>query len=155
DDCIGKPYQPAALAATLGRWIPRVGPPAIFAPSITPSGPADEETTLVDVGAVTVLDEASLTHLRPDFLAVLLELVAREAPRQLAAMRAAAEQADAAGLAEMAHHLKGEASILGGRELEELCVRLERLGSAATVQGAGALLQDADDAYRRLLLALA
>jgi CheY-like chemotaxis protein/HPt (histidine-containing phosphotransfer) domain-containing protein len=110
DDYVTKPIQPAALIAAIERLFPRDGPAAAVAPP-----PVD----LAAARRVTGGDEG----LRADLAATFLE----SCPRQRAELAAAAKAADWAGVARIAHALKGAAGAVGATPAQELAAELEGL----------------------------
>ncbi|MGA2063845.1 MAG: Hpt domain-containing protein [Thermoguttaceae bacterium] len=85
----------------------------------------------------------------------MVEFFFAEADRLLGEIRAAAAKGDAAGVARLAHRLKGSVAYLGAAPATETCGRLEELGragpSAEMVEAAGEL----DLRIERLKAALA
>lgn len=75
--------------------------------------------------------EALQANAGADFVLILIEAFAEEAPRLLAALRAAARQGDAAGYEDAAHTLKSNGLTFGATLLAEMAERLEWQGPDA------------------------
>jgi CheY-like chemotaxis protein/HPt (histidine-containing phosphotransfer) domain-containing protein len=147
DDYLSKPVKPEHLEQVLQRWManpPPIGPTAVAAP----------EPELGDAS----LDPEILTRLvhlnrpgRPNLLSDLIRQFLEDTPRQLAALREAAERTDTRALAEGAHALKGAASHFGAERLAGLCQQLEQLPGSA---GAEKMLTEADAEFARVAVLL-
>ena len=117
DDYLTKPIRPAELAKAVER---AARPPA----------------TTLEPGALERLMEA--TGGDPEFVAVLLETFADEAPSILEELRSGLASGDGDAVRRAAHTLKSNAATFGATELEALCAELEsraRRGIWPTVNG--------------------
>jgi HPt (histidine-containing phosphotransfer) domain-containing protein len=80
----------------------------------------------------------ALRHLQEegghDLLVELIDLFLQDAPARMAAIRAAVEGRDWAGLTERAHSLKGSCGSLGAKEMAALCARLEAMGTDVAIR---------------------
>ncbi len=89
-------------------------------------------------------------------LAELIDLFLGDLPRRIAAITAAAEQADAAALALHAHALRSGAGNFGASVLDRVCEQLEqdaRRGALGDARAALAELVSQSERVRRALLA--
>jgi HPt (histidine-containing phosphotransfer) domain-containing protein len=78
----------------------------------------------------------------------------QEAPRRVAALRAAAARGDAKELREVAHALKGSAGQLGARSVQLVASRIEEIGRSGAVTGAAALVEGLDGELQRARAAM-
>jgi two-component system, sensor histidine kinase and response regulator len=107
-----------------------------------------------------VIDRVALANLvklvgdDPEFVDELVDEYLADAPRQVAAIRAAADAGDPAGLVRPAHTLKGTSLSLGGVRVAEVARAIEELGRAGTLDGVEALLADLDAAGADLAIEL-
>ncbi len=127
DDYVPKPVRMADLAAALARWVRSpAGPGAASA-----SAPASEDREAIDPAMLDQLRRLRSPDGR-DPLAYYVRLFGEQAPGRIAAMRDAVARDDRATLRATAHALKGEARLLGAREVAALCGELEQLANTAT-----------------------
>ena len=129
DGFLSKPVSLAALARTLGRWLPELAPEGMLAA-------AGEDTVsgaLFDPEALRGLFGADTAR-----LAGILDSFAASAAQEMAALATLAEPD---GLAGTAHRLKGASHMVGARLLAEQAGRVESLareGEAAAAREAAA-----------------
>jgi HPt (histidine-containing phosphotransfer) domain-containing protein len=97
----------------------------------------------------------SLAGYDPELPALLLAQFEQDAPRRLAALRAALDAGDADALRRTAHLFKGETSLIGARALHAICLELEEAGRQNALAGAEGLLARLDETYMRTRTALA
>jgi CheY-like chemotaxis protein/HPt (histidine-containing phosphotransfer) domain-containing protein len=95
-----------------------------------------------------VIDLSRLDHLRelqsdsqPSLVPELIDLFVAEAPGHLAAIDAALQAGDAAGLRAVAHRFLSATQNLGAHQLSELCVRIEQLAVAGNLAQVAPLVQ--------------
>ena len=105
------------------------------------------------------LDREVLDQLREDLegTAALLDVIEtflEKTPPVLTALRDAAARADAGGIRQAAHMIKGTSAMLGGRELSEQCAEIERLGRIGGVPDAATRVTAVEAAYRTIEAAL-
>ena len=145
DDYISKPIQVKELQAALERWGQRqpIEPPAPVEPA-------------------AVIDWAVLEELRmlqaegePDFAREMMDLYVENAPQLIEAIRRAIEQNDPATLQRSAHNLKGNSASLGAQRMSALSFELEKLGRAATIEGALPIAAEVEQEFDRVRLAFA
>jgi two-component system sensor histidine kinase/response regulator len=151
DDYIPKPVTKRALEEAIARWLPAAGA-EIQDPR---AARAD------DSGCDPPIDLEVLSSLREgdgrgagEFLASLIELFLRDAPRSLATLREALEKIDAEVLRSSAHALKGSSATMGATRMAEMCARLESHGARGTLDGAGAVMTSLDAEFSRVREAL-
>jgi len=160
DDYLSKPFTREQLAVTLAPWLLRPAAAAAAAKSrVAPAASAR---------AVPVVT-GSCTSINPRALAAIGELSAAngallvrkvvsaflaDTPARLAQMQNAAAASDAEALRKAAHGLKSSCANIGAERLAALCLELEAIGRADTVDGAHPLLKRATDELRRVIVAL-
>ncbi len=119
---------------------------------------AAEEATASPVAEQ--LDMAALDNLRQtvgddeEFLAELIDTFMEDAPLLLADMRQAAESGDAPGLRLAAHSLKSNSADFGAMTLNAICKELEMMGKDDRLDGALALVAEAEAAFEAVKPAL-
>jgi CheY-like chemotaxis protein/HPt (histidine-containing phosphotransfer) domain-containing protein len=123
DDYLAKPVRLKALAAALGRWVPRVAGHGSL-----------EAQTLVDLDRLA-------SRGQPDVVDELVALFRQEAPRRVAALQAALDADDAEALRQAAHKLRGTAAAVGAREVCDLSGEIERWARRGDVGPARLLIE--------------
>jgi CheY-like chemotaxis protein/HPt (histidine-containing phosphotransfer) domain-containing protein len=131
DDYLTKPLQVAALAQALERWVAQrdahAEPAApVAAPPVQASAP---EAPLMDFSRLEEFrefddDELSMTR-------EVIGLFLADTPPRLASMDEAQRQGDAAALAKTAHALKGGASNIGAKAIQQHADALESAAKEA------------------------
>ena len=117
DDYLAKPITKDAFGASLRRWGIQGGPPTDGS---------------IDAAALAALAAIDGEPGQPNRLAALLDAFRRDTPARLAAVRAAIERGDTAGVHRGAHAFKGSCAALGLRHLQAQCVTLEGRGGGGT-----------------------
>lgn len=114
-----------------------------------------------DLDPSSVLDMAVVEALRgldadgeDELFTELVSLFVDDAARLVAQIEAALSTGDAATLERSAHTLKSSSASLGAARLSEVCFELEKRGRARDLEGAGSLVQETGEAYRRACRAL-
>lgn len=134
DDCLVKPFQAADLAAKLDRWIET-------------EAADDLEERLAGFKALSAGSG-------PDVGTQVIEAFLQQGENDLATMRRALLQQDAAALAEAAHGLAGSAGLLGARALAESAGELAALARQKDLDACAARLprveRDFHDAAGRM-----
>ena len=150
DDHIAKPVLLAEVRVMLSRWLEG------RATTTTPGRPA----TVAQPG-VAVLDESRLSELgRLDatgtavLVGRLVECFLDRIPVDLADLRAALDQGDAARVTRIAHRLKGAAGTVGSSGMVSLCEQLEVLVYTGPMASAGNLLSHLEQEFDRVIRAL-
>lgn len=106
------------------------------------------------------IDHAVLEELRRStgdddaFLADLIETYLEDGAQQLAAIEAALDARNAAGLVRPAHTLKTGSATMGALSLAEICRRLEQAGREGVLDDSQARLTDARAEWSRVREAL-
>jgi CheY-like chemotaxis protein len=150
DDHIAKPVLLAEVRSMLSRWLGT----GVTTPM--PAGPA-----VAAQCDVAVLDESRLNELgRLDatgtavLIGRLVECFLDRIPVDLADLRAALDQGDAARVTRIAHRLKGAAGTVGSSGMVILCEQLEVLVHAGPTASAGNLLSHLEQEFDRVIRAL-
>jgi HPt (histidine-containing phosphotransfer) domain-containing protein len=131
DDYLTKPLQVAALAQALERWVVQgrdahSGAPAGAAVPPPASAP---EAPLMDLGRLEEFrefDDGELTMTKE-----VIGLFLADTPPRLAAMDDAIARGDAAALSKTAHALKGGASNIGAKAIQQHADGLEAAAKEA------------------------
>jgi HPt (histidine-containing phosphotransfer) domain-containing protein len=129
DDYLTKPLQVSALAQALDRWVVRRD--ARVEPH-TPPAPAPAaavEAPLMDFGRLDEFrefDDDELTTTKE-----VVRLFLADTPPRLDALQAAIDAADAGALAKTAHALKGGASNVGAKAIQQHADALEAAAKEA------------------------
>jgi two-component system sensor histidine kinase/response regulator len=152
DDHIAKPVLLAEVEAILARWVGS----GTSTPT-TPAGPAVPAQS-----GVAVLDERRLTELGrvdatgngPALVSRLVESFLDRIPVDLADLRAALDQEDAARVARIAHRLRGAAATVGSSGMVTLCEQLEVLAHTGSTPVMGELLDRLENEFDRVIHAL-
>jgi len=175
NDYVSKPIRVQALIDALARGAEVVHGTAAGGGDEAKEGGGSTNGASAEGGAVTAsaqgeasfaaaLDQAALDNLRntvggdEEFLAELVMTFLEDAPQLLADMRSAAEAGDAPGLRLSSHSLKSNSADFGAMDLNALCKQLEMMGKEEKLEGALALIDQADAAFAAVkpaLLALA
>ncbi len=134
DAYLAKPLQPRELAAAIEGVVGATAPPTreVF----------DLARLLERVGG------------HPKALADLVRIFRVDSPKQLARVRAAVRDSDAAALRAAAHALKGAVSNFAAPPATEAALRLQKMGEAGRLEGAGAALEHLERELDALLAAL-
>jgi two-component system sensor histidine kinase/response regulator len=150
DDHIAKPVLLAEVQMTLSRWLGSAA-----------TNPAPAEPAAAPGPGVAVLDESRLTELgRLDttgsaaLVGRLVECFLDRIPVDLADLRAALDEGDAARVTRIAHRLKGAAGTVGSSGMVDLCEQLEVLSHTGLMPLAGDLLSRLEHEFDRVILAL-
>lgn len=162
DDYLSKPLVNEELDAALRRWCPRPAgeapasarrpqTAALFATPPAPSATSPMPMAL-DVDAINKLRDLSSDG-DPDLITEVIGLFLQEAPRRIAALRAASARGDAKELREIAHALKGSAGQLGARSVQMIAGRIEEIGRSGAIAGA-ALIDGLDAELQRARVAM-
>jgi signal transduction histidine kinase/DNA-binding NarL/FixJ family response regulator len=134
DDCLVKPFQAADLAAMLDRWI-----------EIEAADGLEERLEAL---------KALTAGPGPDMAVQVIEAFLQQGENDLATMRRALLQGDAAALAEAAHGLAGSAAMLGVRDLAETAGETAALARQGDLDACAARLprveRDFQDAAGRM-----
>ena len=174
DDYLTKPVKLDDLKAVLERWAStkraaNAGAPAARRAGATPTAPAPADGTPASAPKrgpgkkkeepSGPLDPEVFGQLREadgggGFLAAIIDKFLEEAPARLAALREAADRADAQALVKAAHSLKGSAGTLGARDLSAMCGGLEESARAGQTTEAAPRLAGLHKEFDRVRKAL-
>jgi signal transduction histidine kinase/DNA-binding response OmpR family regulator len=133
DDYLTKPLQVAALAQSLERWVVRshaahAEQAAAPAPTSAPEAPLMDFSRLEEFREFDD-EEQSMTK-------EVVNLFLSDTPPRLEAMQAAVESGDGAALAKAAHALKGGASNIGAKAIQQHADGLEAAAKEAMPEDA-------------------
>ena len=90
------------------------------------------------------------SDLGPTFFPGLLEIFQQDAIVHIAVLRSSIESGETSQLAREAHALRGASLTIGAKGMSIICMQLENLGIAQTVEGASAVLARLDDEFDRV-----
>lgn len=165
DDYLAKPVAVAALAGTLGRWLPHTieatadAAPAAVATytTVREAEVAVAAARLPQLEAPPVLDDDILRTLsgddEDDTAAVLQDFLDSTA-HDLAALARLRESGDVAGVTRQAHKIKGAARLVGASELAQAAQDLEAAGLAGEWAAILPRAADVETATERLRLSV-
>jgi CheY-like chemotaxis protein/HPt (histidine-containing phosphotransfer) domain-containing protein len=140
DGYVSKPIQAAALLAAIEEMLPLLPARSTDTPGVPPPAvPKSEAGAPPEVAEGEVLDKAELLKRVEDDMDLLGELAAlfgESCPKQLAAVRAAIAERDAAALERAAHAIKGSVGNFAARSPFEAALRLELMGHEGELTGA-------------------
>jgi HPt (histidine-containing phosphotransfer) domain-containing protein len=148
DAYLAKPLQPrelaAALAGVVGATAPAASSPADREPGLPPAGPGvlDLPRLLERVGG----DRKALAE--------LVRIFRADSPKQVARIRSAIQESDAAALRATAHALKGAVSNFAAPLATEAALRLQKMAEAGRLAGAGDVLEQLEREIDALLASL-
>jgi CheY-like chemotaxis protein/HPt (histidine-containing phosphotransfer) domain-containing protein len=149
DAYLAKPLQPRELAAAIEGVLGTAA-----SGLAAPAGPEPEPPT----AGADVLDlDRLLERVGGDrrALADLVRIFRADWPRQVERIRAAIRASDAAALRAAAHALKGAVSNFAAPPATNAALRLQKLGEAGRLEGAGAALEHLEREAESLLSTLA
>jgi signal transduction histidine kinase/DNA-binding response OmpR family regulator/HPt (histidine-containing phosphotransfer) domain-containing protein len=150
DDYIVKPVTLAQLAEALAKCRPVAGATAPDTHA-APAPPLEDGRSTVSLA----FDPGVLDQLREDLggaaaLREVIETFLARMPSTLTSLRDAATRADADGIRQAAHMIKGTSAMLGARELSEQAAEIERLGRAGSVHDAATCVAAVEASYRTI-----
>jgi CheY-like chemotaxis protein/HPt (histidine-containing phosphotransfer) domain-containing protein len=135
DGYLTKPLQVSALAQALERWVAQkpaapadAAAPAATAPASAPEAPLMDFARLEEFREFDD-DEQTMTR-------EVIDLFLSDTPPRLAAMRAAIDAGDAGALTRAAHALKGGASNIGAKAIQQHADALEAASREAMPEDA-------------------
>ena len=117
--------------------------------SLSSPTPLPEAVSPIAMAELRSMDEGG----PPLILRELVQLFADSTPQLLS--QACGALHTPARLAAIAHNLKGSCSNFGAHAMEKLCLELEQLGRASTVEDARPLIDGIEQEYFRVRAALA
>jgi signal transduction histidine kinase/DNA-binding response OmpR family regulator len=177
DDYLSKPFKSPQLQAVLERWLPTTMVFAASQPENSDQGEPSpgagrERPVCVDnfAEAASAAEQAVERTIDLEALECLRDLEAQgadgvvaktigfyleDAPDLLGTMREACAQANATAMTGAAHSLKSSSANLGALKLAALCKQLEMLGRAESTDGAAELVEEIEQEFSKVRVALA
>jgi two-component system sensor histidine kinase/response regulator len=147
DAYLAKPLEPRELASVIAGVLRGAAPGAAAPPPAPVPAPAAE-----------VVDEARLLERvggNRKALADLVRIFRADWPKQVARLREAVRQDDAAALRASAHALKGSVANFAAPVATEAALRLQKMGEAGRLAGAAGALEHLEREVDAVLAALA
>ncbi len=90
----------------------------------------------------------------PELLKTLVNLYLVDTPNLIEEMRTSIVEKDAGVLGRSAHTIKGNSSQMGALPLASLCLQLEKIGKAGSVEGAAEMVSQIESEFARVRTAL-
>ena len=155
DDFVSKPFTLQTLSQALERWVAGPVETAALPPSQTGDHPQHNSTDDAPISEAALerileLDRLNGGGVFARFARTFLE----EVPITLEQLRAAVREDDAAGVARIAHALKGATLNVGAEPMARVSRELETLGKNGTTEGAASLATKLDELYLAVEAAL-
>jgi signal transduction histidine kinase/DNA-binding response OmpR family regulator len=147
DDYLTKPLQVSALAQSLERWLAQREVRGEPAASPAPAPTSAAEAPLMDFSRLEEFrefDDEDLTTTRE-----VIGLFAADTPPRLSALQAAVDAGDAGALAKTAHALKGGASNIGAKAIQQHADALESAAKEAMPADARQRVQKLRDLWEQ------
>ena len=138
DDYLSKPISPQALAAALEARTLQADRPSAA------SGEEDLDRGSIERLLATFGEEGS------EVLSGLVRTFLQDAPQLIATVRRGLEDGSPETVQRAAHTLKSTGATFGALGLTELCSRLEALGRAGTLEGAGEVAGQVEAEYEKV-----
>jgi signal transduction histidine kinase/DNA-binding response OmpR family regulator len=170
DDFFTKPVRKAMLQSAVRKWVSIEASPAVPAaqdmpPAVVHPAPADEPiqaatpvagSSALDPSAIRALRDLEHGQQRPELISRLIDEFIEHAPRQVPAIRSAANARDFDTIDRIVHAMKGDASAWGASRLIGACDSLEDASDIEAAQLTGRIdaLADAVDEVKGALLSL-
>jgi len=148
DDYVTKPVRDVELRAALARAAP--------VQVVAPAPEAEQSVRVSDVphgfdAEVVRMLRAMKTAAQPDLFATLLGVYLPMLAELTGEMRTAVASGDPAMLQQAAHKLRGSSANIGASAVAVVCGKLERLGKAGNLEGAGSLMSELESLAAQLL----
>jgi two-component system, sensor histidine kinase and response regulator len=146
DDYLSKPLEPAALAACIERWTPRVARPAspVAEPPLATAAASAGDEPSIDLPAL-----GEVTDGDADFERELMTVFVASGDSALAALLEALGAADLAAVRRHAHTLKGASANLRARPLAARAEALEAAATAGDLRRCRQTFGELEADYRR------
>jgi diguanylate cyclase (GGDEF)-like protein len=154
DDYLSKPYTQKQLQQILNKWLAQASEtrPKHTMMAIAGQNPQDSSN---------ILDQTALENLRPlstangeNLLDLAIALFLDTAPKEIALLRKAAANNDAANLASIAHNIKSSCANLGAQSLAKNAATLEAIGRQGHTENANQVLQNMENELPEVMAAL-
>ncbi len=145
DDYIAKPVNQKDLYAMLEHWSSTI-PPHEEEPLDSPPSPVDHQPAEEVVLSTDRLKELEslMDGEDPAWLRGLIEQYLEDTALRLRDLRKALDESDAQKLGKTAHVLKGSSNNIGAVLMVDVMQRLQRLGENGSLEGAEALVTEAE-----------
>jgi PAS domain S-box-containing protein len=137
NDYISKPIRAATLYEVMERWAASGGQAALRAETDSSPGLGGDGGRPLDLAALLTQVDGNR-----ELMSELVAIFVQDYPRQLERLKRAVGEKDARGVARAAHSLKGSASNLAAAGVVAAARRLEVMGQAEDLAGAGQALQE-------------
>ncbi|MFA6583019.1 MAG: PAS domain S-box protein, partial [Elusimicrobiaceae bacterium] len=153
NDYIAKPVSPMALAAALGKWLPKLESVAGEI-SITEETAEEEKPPQGEApGAIAVFDRADILKRVMGDEQLTEKLIAgflQDIPRQIELLRGFIDTGDMPATETQAHSIKGAAANIAGEKLREAALKLEKAAMRNDRAAVTALLPELVTEFERL-----
>jgi len=151
NDYVSKPVSPQALHEALDKWLPQE-PAGYLDPTAEPPVPVAS----VSREPRTFDREGMMTRLMGDeeLAQAVVEGFLLDIPQQIAALRAALQDANTVHAERQAHTIKGAAANVGGEALRAIAAEMEKAAKAGNVDAAITLVTELEMAFDRLRVAM-
>jgi CheY-like chemotaxis protein/HPt (histidine-containing phosphotransfer) domain-containing protein len=162
NDFLGKPVQPAELAAVLERWLDKVEDrtPKPFTGKKTTSNEAPAEKhgdkikiPSVELQTACIFDKAAfLARIMHDknMARIVIKGFLDDMPQQIEALKKYCAAADVANAERQAHNIKGAAAIVSGEALRRTAFAMEKAGKAGDVKAMRTILPETEKHFEQL-----
>ena len=145
DDYLAKPIRPGDVRGMIEKWSAQRAVPAAVTPSPPPPAPAATIESPVEMERLTELAGGE-----KDMLRDLVELFYKQTSRQLAQLETAVQANKTEEVRHLAHSCKGASATMGMAPLAAIFFELEKMGRAASLDGATPRLADAMREFKRV-----
>lgn len=135
DDYMSKPVKLDVLNDIIRKWIKFDAEP-------------EDDRDLLSEQRIMELKELTGPG-EPDLLQEMIKIFLRDIPRKITEITKCIEENDPAKLVECGHYLKGCCANIGALAMATLCLQLESIGKAGTVDGAAGVTSDLEKTYDR------
>ena len=157
DDYVSKPILPEEVQRVLEKWGSLVTTERGEVREPVPAAPVPA----VPAAGIPIIDLKTIAGLRdmsekdePSFLAEVIELFLEHSAKLVTEIRRSATRADAEGLMQAAHKLKGSSFNVGASYFADICQDIETRGRNSDLSGMEPLLERLDKGYEQTLSAL-
>jgi CheY-like chemotaxis protein/HPt (histidine-containing phosphotransfer) domain-containing protein len=151
NDFLTKPVTLTDFASALARWLPDEDSVEL---GVRVTHTRSNGSATIDPDVFTRLRDLQDEEENADFLNNLVTLFAENTRERLSELRAALDRNDFLSCQQLAHSLRGSSAGIGANHLAALCARLERQSLAATFAEAHCTLDDIEQEFAALLIAL-
>jgi signal transduction histidine kinase/HPt (histidine-containing phosphotransfer) domain-containing protein len=145
DDYLAKPIRPGDVRNMVDKWSPKKDAPIKTSPAQPAPAPAATSESPVDMERLTELAGGD-----KDMLRELVELFIKQTSNQLAQLETAIRANKTEEVRHLAHSCKGASATMGMAPLAAIFFDLEKMGRAASLDGALPRLPDAMREFKRV-----